>query len=126
VEQQEKKKKKKKKENLFDSSSSNDSDEDSVDSKEEEKKNVFIPTKLPKDEVLERGLGEMKQFLENLNKFQYETGTIHIQAKKEGDLHMGPTSDLWKIKDIGFQPLKVHLDVQEYMPGLFDILKPKN
>ena len=32
-------------------------------------------------------------------------------------------NDQWKIKDLAFQPLKVQLDIQEYIPGLFDILK---
>lgn len=32
-------------------------------------------------------------------------------------------ADQWKIKDLAFQPLKVQLDIQEYIPGLFDILK---
>ena len=32
-------------------------------------------------------------------------------------------TDQWKIKDLAFQPLKVQLDIQEYLPGLFDILK---
>ena len=32
-------------------------------------------------------------------------------------------SDLWHIKDLAFQPLRVQLDIQEYIPGLFDILK---
>jgi hypothetical protein len=31
---------------------------------------------------------------------------------------------LWRIKDVGFQPLQVSLDIQEYIPGLFDILTP--
>ena len=32
--------------------------------------------------------------------------------------------DLWKIKDVAFTPLEVRVDVQEYIAGLFDILKP--
>jgi hypothetical protein len=32
--------------------------------------------------------------------------------------------DLWKIKDVSFVPLEVRVDVQEYIAGLFDILKP--
>ena len=32
-------------------------------------------------------------------------------------------TDLWRIKDMAFQPLRVELDIQEYIPGLFDILK---
>ena len=35
-------------------------------------------------------------------------------------------TDQWKIKDLAFQPLKVQLDIQEYIPGLFDILKINN
>jgi len=32
--------------------------------------------------------------------------------------------DLWRIKDVAFVPLEVRVDVQEYIVGLFDILKP--
>lgn len=32
--------------------------------------------------------------------------------------------DLWKIKDVAFVPLEVRVDVQEYIAGLYDILKP--
>ena len=32
-------------------------------------------------------------------------------------------TDMWRIKDMAFQPLKVQLDIQEYIPGLFDILR---
>ncbi len=32
--------------------------------------------------------------------------------------------DLWRIKDVAFAPLEVRVDVQEYILGLFDILKP--
>ena len=52
----------------------------------------------------------MNQFLEAINKFEKLTNAT--------------LSDLWKIKDNAFQPLKVSIDVQEYLPGLFDILKP--
>jgi len=31
--------------------------------------------------------------------------------------------DAWKIKDMAFTPLETKVDVQEYVPGLFDILK---
>lgn len=33
-------------------------------------------------------------------------------------------TDIWRIKDLAFQPLEVQLDIQEYVSGLFDILKP--
>jgi|LauGreDrversion4_2_1035121.scaffolds.fasta_scaffold47531_2 WASH complex subunit 7, N-terminal len=32
--------------------------------------------------------------------------------------------DLWRIKDVAFSPLEVRTDVQEYILGMFDILKP--
>ena len=32
--------------------------------------------------------------------------------------------DLWRIRDMAFAPLEVKVDVQEYIPGLFDIIKP--
>lgn len=33
--------------------------------------------------------------------------------------------DIWKQSGPSFQPLKVTLDLQEYIPGLFDLLKPE-
>jgi len=33
--------------------------------------------------------------------------------------------DQWKVTGPCFQPLKVQLDLQEYIPGLFDLLEPK-
>ena len=35
-------------------------------------------------------------------------------------------TDIWRIKDLAFQPLQVQLDIQEYISGLFDVLKPNN
>lgn len=52
----------------------------------------------------------MNEFLDKINKFEKITNNS--------------LTDLWKIKDFAFQPLKVRIDIQEYMPGLFDILKP--
>lgn len=51
----------------------------------------------------------MNEFLGQINKFEKIINTT--------------LSDLWRIKDTAFQPLKVSIDVQEYMPGLFDILR---
>lgn len=42
------------------------------------------------------------------------------------DITNAQLKDLWRIKDVAFQPLNVTLDIQEYIPGLFDILKPKD
>ena len=53
---------------------------------------------------------DMNDFLEKINKFEKITNSRLI--------------DLWQIKDTAFQPLRVSIDVQEYMPGLFDLLKP--
>lgn len=51
----------------------------------------------------------MNDFLGEINKFEKIINTTMC--------------DLWRIKDTAFQPLKVSIDVQEYMPGLFDILR---
>ena len=32
--------------------------------------------------------------------------------------------DIWKISGPSFQHIKVNLDMQEYIPGLFDLLQP--
>ena len=52
----------------------------------------------------------MNEFLKKINQFEQITND---QLK-----------DAWKIKDLAFVPLEVRVDVQEYIPGLFDILKP--
>ena len=52
----------------------------------------------------------MNDFLSKLNKFEKITNSRLV--------------DLWQIKDTAFQPLKAQIDVQEYMPGLFDLLNP--
>jgi hypothetical protein len=52
----------------------------------------------------------MNEFLTKVQKFE----TITQDRMK----------DLWKIKDVSFVPLEVRVDVQEYIAGLFDVLKP--
>ena len=54
---------------------------------------------------------EMDDFITKINHFEKITNAS--------------LKDLWRIKDVGFQPLNVSLDIQEYIPGLFDILTPK-
>lgn len=54
----------------------------------------------------------MNEFISKINHFEDVTNT--------------QLRDLWRIKDVGFQPLQVTLDIQEYIPGLFDIMKPKD
>lgn len=51
----------------------------------------------------------MNEFLEKINQFEKITNSRLL--------------DMWRIKDTAFQPLKVSIDIQEYMPGLFDLLK---
>jgi len=51
----------------------------------------------------------MNDFLQQINKFERITNET--------------LEDLWRIKDTAFSPLKVQIDIQEYMPGLFDLLK---
>ena len=53
----------------------------------------------------------MNEFIEKVNKFEKITNSRLI--------------DLWQIKDSAFQPLRVSIDIQEYMPGHFDLLQPK-
>jgi hypothetical protein len=53
----------------------------------------------------------MNEFLEKLNKFEKITNSRLV--------------DLWQMKDTAFQPLRVAIDIQEYLPGLFDLLKPQ-
>jgi hypothetical protein len=60
--------------------------------------------------VLEDSIKDMNEFLGNLNKFEKITNSRLV--------------DLWQIKDTAFQPLRMSIDVQEYMPGLFDLLNP--
>jgi hypothetical protein len=56
------------------------------------------------------GVNNMNDFLRKVNQFEQITND---QLK-----------DVWRIKDLAFVPLEVRVDVQEYIPGLFDILKP--
>lgn len=65
----------------------------------------------PQEAVFEEGVKNMNDFLEQINKFEKITNARLI--------------DLWRIKDTAFSPLKVSIDIQEYMPGLFDLLKPE-
>jgi WASH complex subunit 7 len=60
--------------------------------------------------VFDEGVSNMNEFLNNIKQFEQITNQ-----------HM---TDIWRIKDLAFQPLHVSLDIQEYISGLFDILKP--
>ena len=53
----------------------------------------------------------MNDFLDKINQFEKITNERLV--------------NLWRIKDTAFQPLRVAIDIQEYMPGLFDLLKPE-
>jgi hypothetical protein len=65
----------------------------------------------PQDEiVLDDSIKDMNEFLDKLNKFEKITNSRLV--------------DLWQIKDTAFQPLRASIDVEEYMPGLFDMLNP--
>lgn len=66
----------------------------------------------PAEQVFDTGVQNMNDFLDKVKEFEKITNQ-----------HFG---DQWKIKDLAFQPLKVQLDIQEYIPGLFDILKLNN
>jgi hypothetical protein len=52
----------------------------------------------------------MDKFFEKINYFEKLTNQ---------SLH-----DIWKQTGPSFQPLHIKLDLQEYIPGLFDLLKP--
>jgi hypothetical protein len=56
------------------------------------------------------GVNNINDFLRKVSQFEQITND---QLK-----------DVWRIKDLAFVPLEVRVDVQEYIPGLFDILKP--
>lgn len=73
-------------------------------------KQAFMPTKDPSELVLSNGIKQMNDFLNRIKQFE----TITQDSLK----------DLWRIKDVAFVPLEVRVDVQEYIIGLFDILKP--
>lgn len=60
--------------------------------------------------VFDEGVKNMNEFLSKIKQFEQITNQ-----------HM---TDIWRIKDLAFQPLQVSLDIQEYISGLFDILKP--
>lgn len=64
----------------------------------------------PAEMIFENGVTSMNEFLNKVAKFESITND---QMK-----------DLWRIKDVAFVPLEVRVDVQEYILGLFDILKP--
>lgn len=60
--------------------------------------------------VFDEGVNNMNDFLNKIKQFEQITNQ-----------HM---TDIWRIKDLAFQPLQVSLDIQEYISGLFDILRP--
>lgn len=60
--------------------------------------------------VFDGGVNNVNDYLKKIQQFEQITNQ-----------HM---TDIWRIKDLAFQPLQVSLDIQEYISGLFDILKP--
>lgn len=62
--------------------------------------------------VFDGGVANVNDFINKIKQFEHITTT-----------HM---TDIWRIKDLAFQPLQVQLDIQEYISGLFDVLKPVN
>ena len=71
---------------------------------------MYIPTKDPTETIFDMGVQNMNDFLTKVQKF--EAVTQHRMK------------DLWRIKDVAFVPLEVRVDVQEYIVGLYDVLKP--
>ena len=66
-------------------------------------------TEDPAEQVFDTNMDNVNSFLQRIAKFEMNTNS--------------QMTDLWRIKDMAFQPLRVQLDIQEYIPGLFDILK---
>ena len=60
--------------------------------------------------IFERGVNNMNEFLSRVTQFEQITNK--------------QMNDIWRMRDLAFQPLKVQLDIQEYISGLFDVLKP--
>jgi hypothetical protein len=75
-----------------------------------QEKEMYIPQKDPAELIFDNGVQSMNEFLNKVQKFEAITNE---QMK-----------DLWRIKEVAFVPLEVRVDVQEYILGLFDILKP--
>lgn len=91
-----------------------DTDSDVSDEDEQQQNNpqsnAYIPQRDPAEAMLEGGIQNVNSFLKRIKEFENITNE---QLK-----------DLWRIRDLAFAPLEVKVDVQEYIPGLFDILKP--
>jgi hypothetical protein len=51
----------------------------------------------PQEEVFEKGVKNMNNFLDQINKYEKITNSRLV--------------DLWRIKDTAFQPLKVSIDI---------------
>ena len=68
------------------------------------------PVEDPADLIFDKNMEKVNDFLLKVREF--ETITSIQQA-----------TDMWRIKDMAFQPLRVKLDIQEYIPGMYDILK---
>jgi len=52
---------------------------------------MSVPSKNPKDEVFDKGKDELNEFISKVNQFEEITNAS--------------LKDLWRIKDVGFQPL---------------------
>ena len=59
---------------------------------------------------MDQSIKDMNQFFVKVN--QFEKLTNHSLM------------DIWKQPGPCYQPVRVKLDLQEYIPGLFDLLKP--
>ena len=70
---------------------------------------ICLRTEDPAEQVFDDNVTNVNTFLQRIAKFEMSTNS--------------QLTDLWRIKDMAFQPLRVQLDIQEYIPGLFDILQ---
>jgi hypothetical protein len=60
--------------------------------------------------MFDASVQNMQDFFDKINDFEQITS----QSLK----------DMWKVSGSAFQHIKVKLDLQEYIPGLFDLLRP--
>jgi hypothetical protein len=69
---------------------------------------VFVVN--PQEAMFDKSIKDMNNFLNKINQFEKITGT--------------GISDIWQQSGHDFQHIKVNLDMQEYIPGLFDLMQP--
>jgi hypothetical protein len=71
---------------------------------------MFFIIENPQDMLFNKTVDEFNSFLSKINQFEKITGI--------------GLNDMWKQNGHSFQHIKVNLDMQEYIPGLFDLIEP--